>query len=792
MSAPRDSTAMPDPDEEAPSPEPFRPITVGEFLQAVFAPPDAIPAAPPDSDEAAPEMTPPPAPDPSLLPLLDPPGVAYTDRLDDAPTSTASLPHRRALLAAGGMLLAILTAYAAQSALAADHHSLGAVLLYVLATGAWGAALIAVGTAYGGWPVTLGPRITGSAGYAPLRLFDRRAIDLRFAIGGLAAALSAAAYVFNADNTFTIPGTVAWLSSVALWLIAAAERGPMDLLASWRDALAELPQRLRAQIRRPSRETIALMAIVAVAAFFRLYRLDAVPAEMTSDHVEKLLDALGVAQGQTRVFFTNNGGREAIQFYLIPLAARLFGSGFTFRTLKLVTAIEGLLLIPAVALLGRRLIDRPTGLLAAALVAVSWWHVMLSRLALRIVLTPLVFTLLLVTLIRGVRTGSRRAWLWAGVWMGVGVYSYQAMRITPLVAVAAFVVGAAGPVARALFAPGHTDTDAALLQEIAANTVRRQAVNLALSGLVALAIFVPMLRVWHDYPDQLWNRVVNRVTGAEQQIEQQPGAVFAENYRRALGMFNVSGDRSWISSVGEEPMLDRAAGALFLLGLAAWGLRISNRRDPADAFVLIAGLIMLLPSALAVAFPIENPSTTRASGTLPIAFLFAAWPLVLAARTWQATLGRTAGTALSAVVIVAGLLTSGAESFGIYFHEYDASYRAAALNPGEVAQAVRQEIGVNAPLDGVWLIGWPYWHDYRAIGIEAGDPAFRNALVDTDVLREYLATMPSMFDARPLVFIVHPDDSETLDVLEDAFPAGEAHHFEGSEPDHSFVLYLVP
>src|SRR5690606_22845031 len=140
-----------------------------------------------------------------------------------------------------------------------------------------------------------------------------------------------------------------------------------------------------------------------------------------------LLDAYSVSQGIHSVFFRANGGREAIQFYLVAVAGNVFGTGMSFLTLKLVSALEGLLLIPVLVLFGREVVDRETGLFTAALVAVSWWHVALSRLALRIVLTPLLFAPVLITLIRGVRTGSRRAWVWAGLWMGVGVYGYQAM-----------------------------------------------------------------------------------------------------------------------------------------------------------------------------------------------------------------------------------------------------------------------------------------------------------------------------------------------------------------------------
>src|SRR5205085_3601527 len=118
----------------------------------------------------------------------------------------------------------------------------------------------------------------------------------------------------------------------------------------------------------------------------------------------------------------------------------------------------------------------------------------------RIVLTPLVFTPILITLIRAVRTGSRKSWLWAGFWMGVGMYAYQSLRITPLVAFAAFFVAVAGPVTRALLARFRQRIDAPALQMLATNVVARQGLNLICSAVILTAVFMPMLRFWHDDP----------------------------------------------------------------------------------------------------------------------------------------------------------------------------------------------------------------------------------------------------------------------------------------------------
>src|SRR5574341_1287425 len=594
-----------------------------------------------------------------------------------------------------------------------------------------------------------GPRVEGAGAGRTLPMIGEAALNLRIVLGVVALGFAAMTYMLMADNTFTTPGLVTWIASVLICLVAFAEREPRQWAADSLAWVKNIKPRYSVT-RRDVLAGIALLAIFGAGAFFRFYRLDAVPNDMTSDHVEKLLDAYDVSQGIHHIFMVRNGGREAIQFYLVALASNVFGTGMSFTTLKLVTAVEALLLLPVMVAFGREMVDRETGHFAAALVAVSWWHVMLGRLALRIVLTPLLFALVLMALIRGIRTGSRRAWLWAGIWLGVGVYGYQAMRLAPVAALLAFGVLVAGPVARAIRAHLRKQSDAAYWRAFAANITSRQARNLALAGLVALAIFTPM-----------------------------------------LGMFNFEGDGSWFSAIPGQPMFDVVGGALFVVGVIAWAVRLRVRRDPVDLFIVLAGLVMLLPSALAIAFPIENPSATRASGVLPIVFVLAAWPLALIRQRWTGVLGGRAGLALSGLLIALILVGSALVNYRLYFVTYADSYRRSALNPGEVADAVREQIGQDAPLDGVWLQGWPFWHDYRAIGVEAGDITFSNAIVDVPSLESYLQTFPDAFEIRPLVFIVHPQDIEALGVLQTHFPDGQPKRYASQTEGRDFILYIV-
>ncbi len=773
------------------TPPPYEPITLRDVLRAIFLP---------VSEEQAPEIIFPsfhpfPLPekqnldDVTLSDLEDPAVISYT--LPAIEGLLSNNPKRIAITGIG-TIATILLAYFAQSAAGNLNGGFGSGLFYVIAVAFWlGLVIFDIAPPDGGL-LRRGPTTRGGGTRRALALLEDRPLTTRMILGTLGVVLSLATYVFAAGNLFTLPAVISWVASLLVWMIVLAERNPEALISAWGAWLRDVRRHLSEWLQPRALPIAAFIIIMGISIFFRVYRLDSIPNEMTSDHVEKLLDSYDVSRGITHVFFTRNGGREAIQFYVVPLIAQLFGTGMSFLSLKIASVLEALALIPLMIVLGHEVVDQETGFFAAALLAISWWHIALGRLALRIVLTPLLFTPLLLTLIRGMRTGSRRSWLWAGFWMGIGVYGYQALRITPLVAIAAFVLTLAGPLWRVAQSRLRR-TPATMYEQIVVSRIAaRQGLNLIFSGIVALVIFVPMLRAWHDFPNEVWNRVINRTTDSEVALQGSANEIFFDNFGKALRMFNVRGDGSWFTAVPDAPMMDVITGSLLILGFAAWLVRLRVRRDPVDAFLLAAGLIMLLPSALSIAFPIENPSATRASGVIPIVYLIAAWPLSLIRQRWRAVMGKIPGTVLAAILISTLYIAAGVMNYHSYFVLYADSYRKSALNPGEVAGAVRAIIGPEASLDGVWLEGWPFWHDYRAIGIDAGDITFHNAIVDTTQLTSFLQDFPANFAIRPLVFIVNPLDTEAIKVLQSEFPDGEARQFISRTEGRDFVLFVVP
>ncbi len=179
------------------------------------------------------------------------------------------------------------------------------------------------------------------------------------------------------------------------------------------------------------------LAVLLLLVFFRFFRLEQVPPEMNSDHAEKFLDVLRVLSGQTMVFFSSNGGREALQFYLVAGLHRLAGLPLDFTILKLVTTAIGFLALPFIYLTGRELGNKRAGLLAALFAGIAYWPNVVSRVGLRLPFYMLFTAALFYTLSRGLRRGSQNAFIAAGIILGIGMYGYSADRILPLLVVAA-------------------------------------------------------------------------------------------------------------------------------------------------------------------------------------------------------------------------------------------------------------------------------------------------------------------------------------------------------------------
>lgn len=607
----------------------------------------------------------------------------------------------------------------------------------------------------------------------------------------------------TANNRFSFFGFWGWVISIVLVLVAVAPAmwTPMNLIRWIGDWLSSV--RLRG-----NSTLLALLFVCLLGGYFRLHNLVGVPPEMTSDHIEKILDSQRVVEGDRDVFFTNNGGREAFQMYAMALFSRLPGQGMNFTTLKLLSVLEGMITLPLLWWMGREVIGEhnprlanTVGLILAALVAVSYWHVAISRLALRIILTPLVTSLLLVFLTRGMRHNRRGDFVLAGLVLGFGLYTYQAVRMLPVVVVIGVILA---------FFFRFKDSQMR----------RRYARNLAILVVVSFVIFVPLFRFSVDYPDAFWMRTAGRLFGDDVIQETNAAGILVErkatlderwdafrhnlpvltsNIRNALLMYNWKGDVAWINGVPNYPVMDSVTGAFLIVGCAAWLALIIRKRDPVYLLIPIMLIIMLLPSALSIAAPLENPSATRASGSLPPAYLIAALPLALLVVKLQDVLighgRRIVPIGMVAVVVSGAFFVNLDTYFNDYLQSYDNSWKPHS-EPGRILRGFAMSDGSYG---NAFIIHHEHWLDHRIVGLEAGILDWTNAIISRDAVPDFLYDAYNCVEykyridpERDLLFFYHQLDKDTAEQLSDWFPEGHSVLIESRLPQHSFYIYRVP
>jgi hypothetical protein len=519
----------------------------------------------------------------------------------------------------------------------------------------------------------------------------------------------------------------------------------------------------------------AFLAIWLVGAFLLFYRLPAVPPEMQSDHAEKLLDVRDVLDGQHRIFFPRNTGREAFQFYWAALLSPL--TGVSYLGLKIGTALLALATFPFVFLFARTVGGTALALLTTALLATSRWHLIVGRRGLRFPFPPLFGSAIGFFLFRALRDRRRNDFLLCGLALGIGQHTYIPLRIAPFV-VAACLLAALVADVRRLVPPGR---------------VHRLVVDSALLFAVSALVFMPLGRYAADNPSLFLFRGLSRISGDPGEVPPPaPLAVLADNVKNALLMFNWRGDNAWVNNIPGAPMLDAVSAALFVLGCAYALYRLLRHGALVYGYLLLYLFGGLWPSILSIAFPLENPATARMGMALPPTMILVALPLLVLGRRLEGTFGQRAGRAAAGVGLVLVLGAVVRLNVRDYFDVYPRQYFLASQHVEGMAQTIKGFVALGGQLQDVHILPAAFWVDTRSVASEVGDvrwnPSLGGAGVEAARLQDGLP--------RERLYIVHPDDRAAIDALTRWYPTADrqTHTLPAPAPPGTpyFVTFLIP
>ena len=414
-----------------------------------------------------------------------------------------------------------------------------------------------------------------------------------------------------------------------------------------------------------SRTNLILATIVALAAFFRFYRLEQIPPGFHFDQAFYTLDVLHLLQDGFAIFFTAPGGSEPLFVYLSIVGVALFGAD-TPLGVKLTSAIIGLATIPIIYGFARTLFRSPSpskgegwgegqsarlGLLAALFGAISSWHIFYSRDGERIGLTVLMVLLtfwffwraLTLTLSLPRKTGEGigvGAWVLTGICTGLALYTYPAARALPiaLLVVIAFAV--------------WDDRSRA----------REYLKGIMLAFAVAALVFAPLGIYYFFHPDAFISHTAQVSIFATHATPGEIAAAFFDNARKIALAFLFIGDPGSIRNVPWRPIFGPLVGVLFVVGVVVMLAAIFSRErlQRRRAVLLLTWLLTWLALSL---FSDDAPNYGRMLAAMPAVMILPAWG---ASEIWErirAPMARRIAAATFGVVV----LTSASLVYRDYF-----------------------------------------------------------------------------------------------------------------------------
>jgi Dolichyl-phosphate-mannose-protein mannosyltransferase/PA14 domain len=343
-----------------------------------------------------------------------------------------------------------------------------------------------------------------------------------------------------------------------------------------------------------------LLCVTAIAAWLRLWHLDRIPPLIWDDEINYLDDAIGLLRGSpVSPFISGAWDAIALHAYSIAAAVRLIPDRAV--ALRMVSVVPGTLSVPLLYLVLRELFDRPLAVCGSLLLALSSWHILLSRQGYHWAINPFAELVALYWLARGLKTGRWRDFAFSGLGIGLGVLYTYAATFMPLVLIAFGVY----------------------LLCVYRDVLRHRLIGFLFLTLVASVVAAPRITVLRAHPNFFaYHRAASLLYSKNPKATEMIGRQLGE----ILVSFNHRADyNDLFVPHASRPLLDPITAAAFGLGAFC---ALYSLRDPGWTLMLLTFLVLLIPSAIGVS-PTNWAAAWRASGVVPGLFALAAVPFAV-------------------------------------------------------------------------------------------------------------------------------------------------------------------
>jgi 4-amino-4-deoxy-L-arabinose transferase-like glycosyltransferase len=520
------------------------------------------------------------------------------------------------------------------------------------------------------------------------------------------------------------------------------------------------PTRLSRQNIPPihrARAELWLIPILLLAAFLRLYQLQALPPGFHFDLAFNALDIARLMQGDLRIFFPANTGREPLFIYLQTVPAFLIG--LTPFALRLTSAFIGLVTIPILYGFAKSLFpSRAIGLLAALFGAISFWHIFFSRDGLRVILVVPLTLLFFWFLWLAIQRANRRDFILSGTALALAFYTYPSARLLPIALL--LLVG---------FASWMQPKNA-----------RTLVVGALWSLFTAFLLLLPLAVYFYFHPNEFFSHTLQVSLLSPDAADQNVLLALWENTRRIAGMFFVAGDTGLIRNLPGRPICDPFLALFFLGGVALLARDLfCPRALPAErmrAFLLTVWIGLALATSW---ISDDAPNFLRTLPMFPVMMLLPAWACV---RLW-----RRAQKFNLRVVYLSALVVGISASAWLTFHDYfetfarlPGTYYAYDVDMVEIAQ------WVNARSQNAQVYLAPLYAQQGTILFLT-----RNALLKSFDSRDTIV-LPPRANGREAYYAFPPEQAPRVKTLAERVGVGERADVIGSNGAPILLVYHIP
>jgi 4-amino-4-deoxy-L-arabinose transferase-like glycosyltransferase len=536
---------------------------------------------------------------------------------------------------------------------------------------------------------------------------------------GLVLAIAARASAGDGPLVLSPLATPLWLAGIALVVWGCSRRGETSTARRW------------------TRLEIAAVGLLALAAFaVRAFDLGHLPFVLSGDEGSAGLTAWEFRSG-ARDNLLSLGWFSFPSFYFALISFGQLVFGRTTEAVRIVSAVAGALTIPALYALAREMVSRPAAFAAAAWLAAFHVHVFFSRLAYNNIFDGLLLVVAAGGLWRGWHTGERRAFLVAGLALGLSQFFYTTGRLTPILLSLWLVLLVL-----------HSRPD------------RIRLAGLTTTLLAGAAVFLPLGLLYVEHPGELFftaSRVSMLIPGWTAEAAaalgtSASGLVLEQIWVTALGL--TVGELQGVYYASGAPLLISLSGVLFFGGLA---ICLARGRQPRYSL----WLLILAGTILAGGLSIQAPNSQRLLYLSPALALLVVLPLEEAwgwARVhWPQ--GRSAVLVCGAILLAVMMAQNVDSLFLGYFprEEYGSPNGAVTQEMIAILPAFPDETRV-------------YFFGGKRMGF-ASIPSLAYLLpqataTDADSAQDVPA------DATGLLAIVLPEQAPVLAELEQRFPEG--------------------